>query len=186
MLETELKCMLDERTYKELETGFTWDWVKAQVNSYYSDPAGELKKNGITLRVRTKDGVNVIQVKAHKNTGSPLQIAEETEYPTDTIPDGFTPDEVRSMTGCDVGAALLGSLTTLRHSLMYSEGVEICLDKNDYLDKTDYELEIEYTKEIPDELLVKLRSAGVEFKTAAVGKCSRFMTRLAGIIRGET
>ena len=185
MLETELKCMLDEETYNRLEKMFEWDSVFDQTNGYYSDPSGMLKKSGITLRARTIDGKSVIQVKAHKNDDSPLQISEESEYKTDAVPDQFTPDEVKRMTGLEVSAALLGSLTTRRHSLMYSDGVEICLDKNDYLDKTDYEIEIEYTKDIPPALLEKLREEGVGFDTAAVGKCSRFMMRLAGILRGE-
>ena len=185
MLETELKCMLDEGVYKQLETMFVWDSVTDQENHYYSDPSGALKKNGITLRVRTKNGKHVIQVKAHKNADSPLQIAEESEYMTDTVPESFTHEEVMKMTGLDVPASRLGSLTTRRHSLMYCDGVEICLDKNDYLDKTDFEIEIEYTKEIPAGLMADLSSAGVEFKNAAVGKCSRFMQRLTAILRGE-
>ncbi len=177
--------MLDETAYLELEKMFDWDWVKEQVNSYYTDPRGELKRNGITLRVRAKDNVNKIQVKVHKNAGSPLQICEEAEYDTTGIPESFTQEQVKKMTGLEVPASLLGSLTTLRHSLMYTDGVEICLDKNDYLDKTDYEIEVEYTKEIPAELTDRLASAGVRFEAASVGKCTRFMLRLAAILRGE-
>ena len=185
MLETELKCMLNEDTYLRLEKTFEWDRIKEQVNSYYTDPSNELKKHGITLRVRTKDGINKIQIKTHKNADSPLQICEEAEYPTDTVPEGFSAEEVQKMTGLSVPASLLGSLTTLRHSLMYCDGVEICLDKNDYLDKTDYEIEVEYSREIPDDLMKTLNAAGIEFKAASTGKCTRFMLRLAAILRGE-
>ena len=184
MLETELKCMLTEEEYKRLETMFDWDWVKEQVNSYYSDPSLLLKKHGITLRVRTKDGISKIQIKVHKNSDSPLQICEESEYDIDHIPECFTEDEVEKMTGIRTKASLLGSLTTLRHSLMYCDGVEICLDRNDYLDKTDHELEVEYTGEMPDELRAKLSGAGIEFRDPAVGKCTRFMVRLSDIIHG--
>lgn len=185
MLETELKCMLDKETYDRLEATFTWDEVFEQVNSYYTDPSGQLKKNGITLRVRTKGGKDIIQVKTHKNADSPLQIAEEAEFEANGIPERFSADDVLKMTGIEVPASLLGSLTTQRHSLIFCDGVEICLDKNDYLDKTDYEIEIEYTREIPDELTELLRIAGVEFTVPAVGKCSRFMIRLAKILKGE-
>ena len=183
MLETELKCMLDEAVYKRLEAEFDWDKVFEQVNSYYSDAYGLLRKNRITLRVRTIDGINKIQVKTHKNSDSSLQIAEEAEFETDVIPDRFDAAEVENMTGICIEALLLGSLTTLRHSLMFCDGVEICLDRNDYLDKTDYEIEIEYTKKIPSELTDRLRAAGVEFTAPTVGKCSRFMRRLANIIK---
>lgn len=177
--------MLNEETYNRLEKMFVWDRVFEQTNGYYSDLAGALKKNGITLRARTIDGSSVIQVKAHKNAGSALQISEESEYKTDNIPEQLSAGEVKEMTGLEVPASLLGSLTTKRHSLMYADGVEICLDKNDYLDKTDYEIEIEYTRDIPTELLERLKAEGICFDTAATGKCSRFMMRLAGIIREE-
>lgn len=183
MLETELKCMLSEDTYNILKTAFEWDWVKTQTNSYYSDTSGELKKRGITLRVRAKDGVNKVQIKKHKNSGSPLQISEESEFDIESRPASFSEAEVERMTGAYVAAQLLGSLTTLRHSLIYCDGVEICLDKNDYLDTTDYEIELEYTQKIPKELIQQLHRAGVDFIFPAVGKYSRFMARLAEITK---
>lgn len=185
MLETELKCMLDEETYLRLEKLFDWDWVKEQVNSYYTDRENLLKQNGITLRVRTKDGKNKIQIKAHKNADSPLQICEEAEYDTAEIPENFTADEVEKMTGIHAEASLLGSLSTLRHSLIYGGNTEICLDKNEFLDRTDYEIELEYTGSVPEELLEQLKAHGVEFSEPAVGKCTRFMRRLYAIIHGE-
>lgn len=181
MLETELKTMLDEETYLRIERMFDWDWVKEQVNSYYTDPMGDLKRNGITLRVRTKDGINKIQVKAHKNAGSPLQICEETEFCADGIPELFTEEQVGEMTGIYAPAVLLGSLATLRHSLMYDDSTEICLDRSEYLGKIDYELEVEYTAEPPEELLKALAEAGAVFAEPAVGKCTRFMRRLAEV-----
>lgn len=185
MLETELKCMLTYEQYNQIRLMFDWDCVKEQVNHYYSDSQNLLKRNGITLRVRTKDGINKIQVKKHTNTVSSLQVSEETEFETGNIPDDFSCDEVEKMTGLAVSATLLGSLSTLRHSLFYAEGVEICLDKNDYINKTDYEIEIEYTEKIPLELLDKLKECGVEFTDIAVGKCTRFMKRLAAFLHGE-
>ena len=184
MLETEYKAMLTPEQYEAIEKMFVWDKVIEQTNSYYADPKMLLKRGGITLRVRTIDGVSRIQVKVHKNELSPLQISEESEFETDTIPDGFTAEEVERMTGISVPASLLGSLTTKRNSLMYCDGVEICLDKSDYLGKTDYEIEVEYTGEIPDSLRAALAGAGVSFTDAAVGKMTRFMRRLNDVIHG--
>ncbi len=185
MRETELKCMLDEQIYLKLKALFDWDWVKEQENHYYSDAVGELRKNGITFRVRTKDGINKLQLKMHKNNNSPLQICDELEYPIDSVPDKFTSQQVNELTGIDTDVSRLGSLKTLRHSLFYCDGVEICLDKNEFLDKTDYEIELEYTQEIPQTLLALLKDNGVDFTAPCKGKCSRFMTRLAQIIKGE-
>lgn len=185
MLETELKCIIDEKTYLELEKLFKWDWVKEQINSYYTDSKNILKQNGITFRIRTKDGKNKIQIKTHQNANSPLQICDEAEFDTDNIPDNFSADAVESMTGIHTDVSLLGSLSTLRHSMIYGGNTEICLDKNDFLDRTDYEIELEYTGSLSAELLALLKKHGVEFNEPSVGKCSRFMRRLFEIASGK-
>ena len=59
---------------------------------------------------------------------------------------------------------------------MWDGNTEICLDKTTYFDKTDYEIEIEYSGEdIPGELTSELNRLGVEFRENAVGKYSRFL-----------
>lgn len=185
MLETELKCMLSEETYLKLVSMFNWDSIKEQTNSYYSDSENTLKKSGITFRIRTIDNISKIQIKQHKNSNSPLQVCEETEYDTESIPKHFSADHVEQLTGIHTDVSLLGSLTTLRHSFMYNNSTEICLDKSTYLDRTDYEIEIEYTESVPSELMEKLKDAGVSFGEPAVGKCTRFMIRLFEMINGK-
>lgn len=177
--ETELKCMLTESEYILLKSIFTRLSAKEQVNYYYSDTQGLLRKNGITFRIRTKDGINRLQLKIHKKSSGALQVCDEYEYPIENIPDGFDSESVKKLTGLDTPVFLLGSLTTLRHSCFYCDGVEICLDKNDYLGITDYEIEIEYTETIPPELLEIFSRNGIVFKSQASGKCSRFMKRLS-------
>lgn len=185
MIETELKAMLTPEQYDELHNHFSWETKKAQTNHYYTDSTGELKKHGITFRIRTIDNKNVIQVKKHTNANSPLQICEESEFPINNIPKSFTKDEIEKMTGIAVAASYIGELTTLRSSLFYCDGVEICLDRNNYLDVTDYEIEIEYTKSVPDELFSVLKTYGVMFSRPSKGKFSRFMTRLISIIKND-
>ena len=68
---------------------------------------------------------------------------------------------------------------------MWNDNVEICLDKSEYLDRCDYEIEIEYTGEMPKELMDELASMGVEFKEKSVGKYTRFINRLMELIHGE-
>lgn len=182
MIETELKAMLSYEQYKTLINIFSWDSVVSQTNHYYTDKSGELKKHGITFRVRTIDDKSVIQVKKHTNSNSPLQICEESEFQINSIPQNFSATEIKEMTGIEVSTSYIGDLTTLRNSCMYCNGVEVCLDKNDYLDTTDYEIEIEYTSPVPEELLNKLAETGVVFNAPSRGKFSRFMTRLLSII----
>lgn len=183
MIEKEIKAMLTGEEYDGIARLFPWDSKIPQTNHYYTDNDGTLKKNGITFRVRTIEGKSIIQVKKHINKNSALQISEEKEFPIDILPKSFTENEIEAMTSIKSAVSYIGDLTTLRYSFMFSDGVEICLDKNDYLDRTDYEIEIEYTSPIPDELLEILEKVGVRFDKPARGKFSRFMTRLAEILQ---
>lgn len=186
MLETEYKSIITEEVYDKIKASYNWDWIKHQVNSYYIDETGELGRRHIVVRVREKDGRFAVQVKAHKNPGEALQICEETEFPIDCAPEEFSPEDGLRFTGIKTGVLTkAGSLDTLRCSLMWKDNVEICLDKSEYLDRCDYEIEIEYTGEMPKELMDELASMGVEFKEKSVGKYTRFINRLMELMHGE-
>ena len=178
MLETEYKSLLTEGEYKKIAAHFDWDSVKEQTNHYYCDEDKVLRKNRITFRVRVKDDKSVIQVKLHKNTGGPLHICEELEYPIDGVPDTITDGE--KYTGIKTGELKnIGCTVTLRHSKMWDDKTEICLDKTEYLGITDYEIEVEYTgEEIPEKLSEELNALGVEFNKKSSGKYSRFLKAL--------
>ena len=186
MLEIEYKALIDEEIYETIKAYYTWDYVKKQTNYYYFDAEGELSKRHIMVRVREKDNLFKVQVKAHKNPGEALQICEETEFPISALPEIICSEDAFKYTGIKTGdLSLLGSLTTLRHSLMRYENVEICLDKSEYLDRTDHEIEVEYTGEFPVELMDELKSLGVEFKEKSKGKYSRFAKRLVEVLNGN-
>lgn len=179
MTETEIKSIIDKDTYMTLLSMFNWTSSKEQTNSYYTAPNNALKKShGITFRVRTIDNTSKIQIKKHLIGGSALQKSEESEYDVEGIPKGFDEETVKHLTGISTPVFLIGSLTTLRNSLMYCDGVMICLDKSEYLGVTDYEIEIEYTNPIPDSLINALSDVGVKFDSPCVGKFSRFISRL--------
>ena len=180
MLETELKAMLTENQFDKIRDIFKWDSIKDQTNSYYISPDNILKKHGITLRIRTIDNTHILQVKKHTSKNGALQISEESEFEIDAIPIELTEDDVYKYTGIKTTASLIGDLTTTRYSCFYTPEVEICLDKSTYLGLTDYEIEIEYTKPIPQELLDTLSRIDVLFDTPCKGKFSRFMGRLLG------
>ncbi len=186
MLEVEYKCLITEEVYNKIKSFYKWDWIKHQINHYYFDSSGELGKRHIMVRVREKDGSCTVQVKAHKNPGEALQICEENEFPIDCVPERISADDGEKYTGIKTGELnLAGELDTLRHNLMYCDGVEICLDKNEYLDRCDYEIEVEYTGSFPPKLMDELSSLGVEFKEKSVGKYTRFIHRLMEVIHGK-
>lgn len=178
MLETELKCIITKDIYERIKSEFDWDSTAEQINYYYTDKNGVLRNNRIMVRVRAKGGVFRLQVKLHKNSGSPLQICEETEYSIDGAPMTIPPETTLKATGLDAGELVkMGGSVTLRSSLMWDDDTEICLDKTDYFDITDYEIEIEYKREPKKELLDKLDALGVVFNTNSIGKFSRFINR---------
>ena len=186
MIETEYKCIIDEQTYDKIREHFDWDWEVHQINNYYFDAKGELSKRHIMVRIREKNGAFAVQVKAHKNPGEALQICEENEFPIDCVPEVIPAADALKYTGVETGdLKLAGDLDTLRSSLMWRDNVEICLDKSAYLDRVDYEIEIEYTGDLPVELMRELEGLGVVFKKSAVGKYTRFVTRLFQLLHGD-
>ncbi len=178
MLETEYKSLLTRAEYEKIAEHFIWDCSFTQTNNYYGDADGILAKNRVMVRVREKDGKSVIQVKLRKNTGSPLQICEELEFPCPGAPDELADSE--RYTGIKTGALKkLGASVTLRRSKMWDDKTEICLDKTEYLGITDYEIEVEYTgSEMPAALRAELGTLGIKFKAASIGKYTRFLNAL--------
>ena len=186
MTEKEYKCLIDEETYKKTEDAYKWDSVKNQTNNYYAAETDILAKNRITVRIREKDGVYKIQVKRHKNEESALHISEELEFDSDGAPDIIDAQKAREITGVETGALKkIGALTTLRHSFMWDKYTEICLDKSIYLDRSDYELEVEYQKEMPKKLFEELEKLGADFSKPVTGKYSRFVKRLKEIMSNK-
>lgn len=178
MLETELKCIITKDIYDKLKSEFNWDYTAEQINHYYTDEKGILRDNRVMVRVRVKNGASKLQVKLHKNENSPLQICEETEFEINGAPSRIPSETARRVTGFDVGELIkMGVSSTIRSSLMWDSETEICLDKTDYFDATDYEIEIEYTGEPKKELLDKLAMSGVSFEKNSTGKFSRFIKK---------
>ena len=183
MLETELKCLISKEVYEKIKASYEWDSEKLQENHYYTDQNGVLSANRTVFRIRLKDGAYKIQIKKHKNENSPLQICEETEFEYTGAPETISAEEGLKYTGLDMGELVkIGYNSTIRCSLMWNESTEICLDKTDYFDVTDYEIEVEYSEERPDALISELKSAGVTFSEPSVGKYTRFVRRLNSII----
>lgn len=186
MLEKELKALISKHTYEVLCQMFPDGIKKEQTNHYYMSPNNILKKHGITLRVRTIDNKHKIQVKKHIARENALQICEELEQDIESVPNSFSGEEINKLTEISVPALKIGSLTTLRTSYMFCDGVEICIDKSDYLGCTDYEIEIEYTNVIPTELTDRLSTVGITFDKPSIGKFSRFMNQLSKLKNAET
>lgn len=185
MKETELKSIIDFDTYTRVKRAFNWKNVFEQENHYYTDCGGILRKNRVMVRVRVTGDVSKIQVKLHKNSDSPLQICEETEFETDGVPETLSAETAKQITGMDVGELYrMGASVTKRRTLKRGD-TELCLDKTTYFDKTDYEIELEYVEKMSADLLIKLMPLGVTFNKKSVGKFSRFLEEYKKNTEGE-
>lgn len=71
----------------------------------------------------------------------------------------------------------MGKLVTERKVCTEYQNVEICLDRNEYLDYVDYELEIEFTGVYPKEVVEKFHQYGIKTDEDICGKYSRYLQR---------
>ena len=70
-----------------------------------------------------------------------------------------------------------GYLITERRVYNWDWDTEICLDHSQYLGHEDYEIEVEYVKKLPDEVLQILRNEKIDM-IPTIGKCKRFFEKL--------
>lgn len=140
-LEIEQKFLISKKDYIYLVDLLDWDRSLIQKNYYYDTQEFDLKKQGETLRVREINGIREIQYKT-KNTSTEknTKIREEYTMICNNIPYQILNKEFPL---CKFDVIQLGYLVTKR-LIKIVNGIMICLDKNEYFDQIDYELEIEY------------------------------------------
>ena len=141
-----------------------------QTNYYYDTPREELREKNITLRIREKNGKTKGTVKRHLGNGS----STEESFTADGIPESmlFEGDRVY----------LAGELKTDRTTVFLSETVMLMLDRNEYLDTVDFELELEHPEDFAERAqgalcLIKWLLGSSEERRAQ-SKSERFFTRL--------
>lgn len=149
-LEIEYKTLLTKSEYKRLLPDFSDVNPVFQTNHYIDTPDFDLKNNRLSLRIRTFEEMAELTLKIPQEIGNQeynqaldIQTARalltQFQLPTGQIAD------IISITAIPLNRlAVWGSLTTERYEKETSIGL-MALDKNDYLDQTDYELEVEVT-----------------------------------------
>ena len=107
--------------------------VNTQINYYFDTEDLSMTQKNITCRIRLSNGQYKAIMKQHiKDTDRSIETEMEIHNGIDR--NAFT----------NKGLRLFGKMTTERCIVMEVSGCKVVLDKNEYLDTIDYELEVEY------------------------------------------
>lgn len=146
-IEIEAKVLLSKRDYlKLLENMSFGEQVKIQNNYYLDSEDRVLKKYGMTVRLRQREGKNKLTLKAPLAEGLLTKNQELSDNEANALinnnlfPRGDIADFL-DILHIDVNKlAILATLTTERKEGTF-EGFEINISKNTYSNIVDYELE---------------------------------------------
>lgn len=147
-LEIEFKTLLTEKEYLKLVEMFKDKPGNLQTNYYFDTPRFTLKASDIGLRVRKREGY---ELTLKRKKGYALQEINENiteEQFMSFIETGIIPSEEISKEIGDIikeqKVVNYMSLSTYRIGFPYKKG-KLCIDRCEYVDVTDYELEYEAT-----------------------------------------
>lgn len=146
-IEIEAKVLLNKRDYEKLIKQLPFnEEVKVQKNYFLDSEDRMLKKYGIIVRLRQREGRNKLTMKAPLSEG----LLEKSQMLTDKdanaliksnlFPRGEVYDFLDILHINPVQFKILAELTTERREATYGTS-SINISKNYYVDKVDYELE---------------------------------------------
>ncbi|MGT2911825.1 CYTH domain-containing protein [Streptococcus cameli] len=173
-LEIEYKTLLTKSEYKRLKEFFSGHALFQQTNYYIDTPEFELKKNRLSLRIRTLMDRAELTLKKPLDVGNieynqeisleqANQLIQKFELPNGEIKKIIQDTDIPFET-----LSIWGYLTTNRIEINDGLGL-FALDENHYNGITDYELEIEVQN--PDEGKIAfdyfLKKQSIKFKYAS-------------------
>lgn len=177
MIEKEQKIKISQQQYDLVKDLFDWDSKVVQTNFYYGDLNTVEINSELTIRIREIGNNRILQIKKPISYNKSVHIKEEFEKSVDSIPSSISKEELKEVVGIDMpDVSLLGKLETLRFTSKWDDKTEICLDKSQYFDNIDYEIEIEYQDELPEEIITKLNKNSIILADKVYGKFARFMS----------
>ena len=151
MIEKEMKYTIDLYVFEKLYLYYNKPIVTKQINYYFDTLDFYFLNNGITLRVRKKNGKHAFKIKRKIYSPEEITKAEEIEVPLSQsqfdriIYQNLYPEEVKQIlnkNNWNRRIHYLGTMNTER-AIVHQHNCDICLDKNRYLNRVDYEIEIE-------------------------------------------
>ena len=147
-LEIELKTLLKKDEYNRLKDQFTSVTPVLQKNYYIDTPGFKLREKKVAMRIRTFEDWAELTLKVPQSVGNmeynqTLQLKDAEYYlAKQELPQGLVLDELAQHGIQTSEWQVLGCLTTLRYEMQTAIGL-MALDKSQYFDMTDYELELE-------------------------------------------
>ena len=179
-IEIEAKVLVQKKDYEKLENLFKNKHSYEQTNYYVETPTLTLRKEGISLRIREKNGHYEMTLKTPLSEGLlEKNCAWTPEMFKAFKDDGIFPegDIKRFLTMLDIDVdklVILTSLTTKRKDVAYKGG-KLSIDENFYEGTVDYEIELEYNnmKDAERYLIELLQENGIPYVLNLKTKVSR-------------
>lgn len=188
MLEKEMKILLTKEQYNDLRQVFNFENRILQINFYYMDKKGYTNERNITIRIRGILDKLALQIKIpyslERSENFLPSIHQKCEYSKmiDSIPHFISEAELYKLCGQHIGNVYLtGFMVTERMVYMWNQDIRVCLDRNSYLGKCDYELEIEHEDCIDENLIKKINGLKISVGKSIKGKNSRYFEALKSL-----
>lgn len=177
-LELEKKIMLTEKEHMEILITMG-NYANSTVhNNYYFDTDDlSMNKQGITCRIRKKNGKFTTTIKKHSKT-----IDDHSIEKLNVIGDSYDTTIFDSL-----NLKLQGSMITERMLLTKDKDVEAVLDRNTYLNICDYELEVEYTEGNEEKAVAVIKGiAEMLFRNGVLESTASMISRVGkGLSKSE-
>jgi len=179
-IEIESKVLLSKKDYeKVLEKVPFGPQVKVQDNYYLDTPDRQLKKYGMMLRLRKRDGYK-LTLKAPLAEGlleknQMLSQQEASDLIThDILPEGDIKVFLENLHFDPASMKVLAELTTHRREGVYG-GNPVNVSENTYSGKTDYELEVDSDSRAKSKAALEAlcNSLDIEFRLNPLSKETR-------------
>ncbi|MBL6441050.1 CYTH domain-containing protein [Streptococcus suis] len=183
MIEQEYKVIINYEQYQKFKNLLFFSEERIQKNYYYDTRDFYFSDRGFTIRIRHIEGkFPKMQIKQSLDSNvNGVKRNREYEKNITTIPNTISIDILEEMTGEKFDFSYnevtnLGCLITTR-LICNMKGCEIALDKNEYLNRVDYELEIEFNNDNKSALEL-LKFLELKVQDSTLGKNKRFILGL--------
>lgn len=180
MVEKEYKRIVSKNEFEKFLNILGYDKKVTQINLYYTNDKIKYEFN-VSVRVRCVNGKMLLQIKEPIYKKGALNIKREFEKNIESIEYIIRGSELNELSEKNdyEDVHLIGFLVTERFVKKMKEyDCEIAFDKNIYLGKEDYEIELEYEGALPQKLVDIVGFQDIE----SVGKYHRFINEYNRIV----